>query len=93
MKLLTIIILALTLQPQDPCSLKGRVRFVTAHGDYRIRVIGAHADARVRLVQNFPDDPGEWQPVQFHEDFTVQVVASGEDFTVQYVANFPRCGR
>ena len=46
-------------------------------------------DLRVKVVSSFPDDVGEWQFVEYGEDFTVQFVESFPDIKIKYVNSFP----
>lgn len=75
----------------SPCQLKGKVRFVESNADYKVFVGDPFPDLRVKFVNNFPNDPGEWQVVPAFEDFTVQIVQnkSRADFTIQSVEHFP----
>lgn len=43
----------------------------------------------MKVVDYFPDEIGEWQFVEYGEDFTVQFVNSFPDITIQYVSAFP----
>ena len=49
----------------------------------------AFPDLKVKVVDYFPDEIGEWQFVEYGEDFTVQFVNSFPDITIQYVSAFP----
>lgn len=44
---------------------------------------------RVRVVDSFPDDIGEWQFVDYGEDFTIQFVDSFPDIRIEFVDSFP----
>ena len=44
---------------------------------------------RVKAVEHFPDDIGEWQFVEYGEDFTIQYVDSFPDIKVQFVEHWP----
>ena len=52
--------------------LSGKVRIVSSFGDVKVKVVNSFPDLRVKVVQSFPDDVGEWQFVEYGEDFTVQ---------------------
>lgn len=77
----------------EPCSLKGKVRIVNAHADYKVYVNPNDPDVDVQLVTAFPHHPGQWQLVQAHEDFTVQIVTNraDADFEIKVVQRWPRC--
>ena len=44
---------------------------------------------RVKLVDAFPRDIGEWEIVDYGEDFTVEIVNSFPDVRVEFVDSFP----
>ena len=69
--------------------LSGKVRIVSSFGDVKVKGVNSFPDLRVKVVQSFPDDVGEWQFVEYGEDFTVQFVDSFPDITIQYVDFFP----
>ena len=46
-------------------------------------------DLRVQTVNYFPDNIGQWQFVDYGEDFTVQFVDSFPDIRIQFVNSFP----
>ena len=54
-----------------------------------MQVVNSFPDLRVKVVSSFPDDVGEWQFVDYGEDFTVQFVESFPDIKIQYVESFP----
>lgn len=97
MKLLAALLVSLTLGSAGsgvkPCALKGKVRFVQNHADYKVYVNQNFPDVDVQLVQNFPNQAGKWQVVQAHEDFSVQIVQNRNDadFEVRFVERWPRC--
>ena len=51
--------------------------------------VDSFPDLRVKVVSSFPDDVGEWQFVEYGEDFTVQFVESFPDIKIKYVNSFP----
>lgn len=69
--------------------LNGRVKVVTSFETFRVKVVDAFCDIRVREVSAFPNQCGEWQPVDAFEDFSVRFVDSFEDFRICQVAAFP----
>ena len=69
--------------------LAGRVRIVESFADIKVQVVNSFPDLRVKVVSSFPDDVGEWQFVDYGEDFTVQFVESFPDIKIQYVESFP----
>lgn len=69
--------------------LAGRVKVVEHFGDIKVKVVNHFPDLRVKVVSSFPDDVGEWQFVDYGEDFTVQFVDNFPDIKIQYVEHFP----
>ena len=69
--------------------LAGKVRVVDSFPDIRVQVVSAFPDLRVQTVDYFPDDIGQWQFVNYGEDFTVQFVDSFPDIRIQFVNSFP----
>lgn len=69
--------------------LAGRVRIVDSFPDIKVHVTNGFPDLRVKVVDAFPDDIGEWQFVDYGEDFTVQFVDSFGDIEIQFVDAFP----
>ena len=55
----------------------------------RVRVVDSFPDLKVKAVSAFPDDIGEWQFVDYGEDFTIQFVDSFPDIRIQFVDSFP----
>ena len=54
--------------------LAGKVKIVRNFGDIKIKVVNSFPDIRVKLVDAFPRDIGEWEIVDYGEDFTVEIV-------------------
>ena len=69
--------------------LAGKVRVVDSFPDIRVQVVDSFPDLKVKAVSAFPDDIGEWQFVDYGEDFTIQFVDSFPDITIQFVDSFP----
>lgn len=69
--------------------LTGKVRIVNYNGNFRVKVSEHFPDLNVKLVERFPDDVGEWQIVEYGEDFTIEFVNYGEDFSIRFVTSFP----
>lgn len=44
--------------------------------DLKVQVVSSFPDLKVKTVDSFPDDIGEWQFVDYGEDFTIQFVDS-----------------
>lgn len=42
------------------------------NADIKVKVVSSFPDLRVKAVEHFPDDIGEWQFVDYGEDFTIQ---------------------
>ena len=69
--------------------LAGRVKVVTSFPDVKVQVVNSFPDLRVKAVEAFPDDIGEWQFVEYGEDFTIQYVESFPDIKIKFVQSFP----
>ena len=69
--------------------LAGRVKVVDHFGDIKVQVVHSFPDIKVKVVNHFPDDIGEWQFVDYGEDFTIEYVKSFGDIKVQFVNSFP----
>jgi hypothetical protein len=69
--------------------LAGRVKVVDSFPDIKVRVVSSFPDLKVKTVSSFPDDIGEWQFVDYGEDFTVKFVDSFEDIRIEFVDHFP----
>lgn len=69
--------------------LAGKVRVVDSFPDIRVQVVDSFPDLKVKAVSAFPDDIGEWQFVDYGEDFTIQFVDSFPDIRIQFVDSFP----
>ena len=67
----------------------GKVRVVHSFPDIRVQVVSAFPDLRVQTVNYFPDNIGQWQFVDYGEDFTIQFVESFPDIRIQFVNSFP----
>ena len=53
--------------------LSGKVRIVEYNADIKVKVVNAFPDLKVKVVDYFPDEIGEWQFVEYGEDFTVHL--------------------
>lgn len=51
--------------------LAGKVKVVEYNGDIKVKVVNSFPDLRVKAVEHFLDDIGEWQFVEYGEDFTI----------------------
>ncbi len=69
--------------------LCGKVKIVESFADIKVKVVNSFPDLRVKVVNSFADDVGEWQFVEYGEDFTVQFVESFPDIKIKYVNSFP----
>ena len=65
--------------------LYGKVKVVSFNATFKVKIVSYNADLEVKTVEYAADDCGEWQFVDFGEDFTVQFVDFGEDFTIKFV--------
>lgn len=75
----------------EACQVYGKIKFVDNFADYQVKMVEHHEDLRVEYVDNFADEPGKWEVVEHHEDFSIEVVEHHEDFSVKVVDNFPGC--
>lgn len=66
----------------DGVPLFGKVRVVTAFGDFKVRE-DSFPDLRVHETL-FPRSCGEWEFVDVGEDFSIEWVAAFEDFSIEY---------
>lgn len=55
----------------------------------KVRVVEYNPDLKVKVVDHFPSEIGEWQFVEYGEDFTIQFVTSFPDIRIKYVTSFP----
>ena len=55
----------------------------------RVKVVEHFGDVKVKVVSSFPDDIGEWQFVDYGEDFTIEYVDNFPDIRIQFVDSFP----
>lgn len=55
----------------------------------KVRVVEYNPDIKVQVVDHFPSEIGEWQFVEYGEDFTIQFVTSFPDIRIKYVTSFP----
>ncbi|MCR5184140.1 MAG: hypothetical protein K6B46_05540 [Opitutales bacterium] len=61
----------------------GRIRVVSAFGDFKVKIDPHFADLNVRETP-FASQVGEWTFVDAGEDFTVEFVEHFEDFSIRY---------
>ena len=69
--------------------LAGKVRVVEHFPDLKVKVDQSFPNLKVKAVEAFADDVGEWQFVDFGEDFTIQFVEHFPDITIKFVNAFP----
>lgn len=81
---------------EDDCmfegkKLYGKIRFVenASNADVKIKIVNSFPDLKVKLVENFADDCGEWEVVEYGEDLKVYVAESFADIKVKFVTSFP----
>lgn len=80
----TVLCLGLLLVAAFPC-IAGAATPINSAGYYKnIKLCG-----KVKVVQSFPNHIGEWQFVEYGEDFRVQFVDSFPDIKIKYVSSFP----
>lgn len=86
--LIVFVCCTLFLNAANP-PLKGKVKVVKHHADYKVKVVDRFPDLKVKKVDFFADEVGEWTFVEHHADFTIQYVDYGEDFSIMFVNHFP----
>lgn len=80
----TALCLGLLLVAAFPC-IAGAATPINSAGYYKnIKLCG-----KVKIVDSFPNNIGEWQFVEYGEDFRVQFVDSFPDIKIKYVSSFP----
>ena len=67
----------------------GKVRVVSHNADYKVKIDTVFPDLKVQFVNITPYKTGQWQKVDFGEDFTIMYVSYGEDFSIMPVSKFP----
>lgn len=84
------------LQKLDSCyfnnkKLYGKIRLVEDiyDADIKVQIVNSFPDLKVQFVENFADQCGEWQIVEFGEDLKVYFTESFPDIKIQPVANYP----
>lgn len=80
----------------DDCKFKGKklygkIRFVESAGnaDVKIKIVNNFPDIKVKLVENYANDCGKWEVVEYGEDLKVYVAENFADIKVKFVTNFP----
>ena len=91
----TVLCLGLLLVAAFPC-IAGAATPINSAGYYKniklcgkVKVVDSFPDLKVKVVQSFPNHIGEWQFVEYGEDFRVQFVDSFPDIKIKYVSSFP----
>ena len=69
--------------------LAGKVKVVEHNAAIKVKVVSSFPDLRGKAVEHFPDDIGEWQFVDYGEDFTIQYVESFPDIKIEFVEHWP----
>ena len=69
--------------------LAGKVRVVEHFPNLKVKVDQSFPNLKVKAVEAFANDVGEWQFVDFGEDFTIQFVEHFPDITIKFVNAFP----
>lgn len=72
--------------------LAGKVKVVENFPDLKVKIVNHFPDLKVRRVDHFPDDIGEWQFVEYGEDFSIKFVEHFEDISIKFVDHFPGVG-
>lgn len=88
--ILTFLLLLLAgsaVEAAGPINRDGYFKNIRLAG--RVRVVDSFPDLKVQVVSSFPDDIGEWQFVDYGEDFTIQFVDSFPDIRIEFVDSFP----
>ena len=70
-------------QPKG-CHIFGKIKFVQFGGDYKVRMVDS-PNLKVKYVSYETSTQGNWQIVDYGEDYKIELVQAGEDFSVQIV--------
>ena len=65
--------------------LYGRVKVVTYAPTFNVRVVEYGENMDIKVVDCCPTQCGEWQFVDYGEDFSICFVDYGEDFSIRFV--------
>ena len=76
------------------CTLKGKKLYgkvkIVEHGqDFQVKVFTWGANLHIQIRNTTQRECGEWQFVEWGEDFTIKIVDYGQDFSIQYVTYSP----
>ena len=85
--LLLLLLAGSAAEAAGPINRDGYFKNIRLAG--RVRVVDSFPDIKVKAVSSFLDDIGEWQFVDYGEDFTVQFVDSFPDIRIEFVDSFP----
>lgn len=69
--------------------LYGKVKVVSSGAKFQIRIVEYSEDIDVHIVKYSPSHCGEWEIVEYGEDFSVEFVEYGEDFSIKFVEYSP----
>ena len=92
-----------TPPPAPPCDLKhcclkgiplyGKVKVVQYNATFRVAITQGQGDLNVCEVPYIPKRCGEWQFVDYSEDFSIEYVTGFEDFTIFFTIGTPGLGK
>jgi hypothetical protein len=71
----------------NPVSRDGYYKGIKLAG--KVKIVRNFGDIKIKVVDAFPRDIGEWEIVDYGEDFTVEIVNSFPDVRVEFVDSFP----
>lgn len=71
--------------------LYGKIRLVEyeSQADISVKIVNSFPDIKVKFVENFADECGEWQIVDFGEDIRVYITENFADIKIKPVTSFP----
>ena len=70
--------------------LYGKVRVMdNAFADFDVKIVEAFPDINVQKVEVAASECGQWQFVEYGEDFTIRYVEAFPDFSIRFVPAFP----
>jgi len=77
---------------KEDCTCKGiklwgKVKIVENFENFKVKIVENFEDIRID-TNNYPYKCGQWQFVNYHEDFSVKFVDYHEDFSIKFDKHF-----
>jgi len=70
--------------------LYGKVRVIdNPYADFDVKIVEVFPDINVQKVEVAASECGQWQFVEYGEDFTIRYVDVFPDFSIRFVTVFP----